>query len=175
MHRSRARGATAAEAVTAVPQKLDRMLHNARLASEFLKALSHETRLLLSGFCRERALVTDLENPFTTEDKRRNCLRSGSTGCENGERGENRYSGIAMTASRVIALLYEKFLQWGRAGVEEPAVLALSKETRLPRNLASLGSRTANASAIRALGQLVSVKSTALDAARAQQSRSKGG
>ncbi len=46
--------------------KLDRMLENARFASDFLKALSHETRLLL--LCHlsvgERS-VTDLENALS--------------------------------------------------------------------------------------------------------------
>ena len=60
--------ATAAEELAIEPSaegspQLDRMVHNARLASEFLKALSHETRLLLLCLLSEKERsVTELEN-----------------------------------------------------------------------------------------------------------------
>src|SRR5208337_1217514 len=49
-----------------VSPQLDRMVHNARLASEFLKALSHETRLLLLCLLSEKERsVTELENTLS--------------------------------------------------------------------------------------------------------------
>ena len=53
------------ETTNGVPP-LDGMLQNARLASEFLKALSHETRLLLLCLLSEKERsVTDLENTLS--------------------------------------------------------------------------------------------------------------
>ncbi len=47
-------------------KSLDRMLQNARLASDFLKALSHETRLLLLCLLSDgERSVTDLENALS--------------------------------------------------------------------------------------------------------------
>ncbi len=45
------------------PMQLERVLHNARNASDFLKALAHETRLLLLCLLSERERsVTELEH-----------------------------------------------------------------------------------------------------------------
>ncbi len=58
-------GMEAETAVEVVPQ-IESMIHNARLASEFLKALSHETRLLLLCLLSEKERsVTDLENSLS--------------------------------------------------------------------------------------------------------------
>ena len=58
-------GTEAPTAAEIVPQ-IENMVHNARLASEFLKALSHETRLLLLCLLSEKERsVTELENSLS--------------------------------------------------------------------------------------------------------------
>jgi DNA-binding transcriptional ArsR family regulator len=105
---------TALEAV-----QLERMTHNARLASEFLKALSHETRLLLlcllsSG---ERS-VTDLENTLAlrqpTVSQQLARLRLDGLVTTRRE-GKTVYYSIADDdIKRVIALLYDIFCKDGQ-------------------------------------------------------------
>jgi DNA-binding transcriptional ArsR family regulator len=99
--------------------QLDRMQHNARLASEFLKALSHETRLLLlcllsSG---ERS-VTDLENTLALRQPTvsQQLARLRLDGLVNTRRdGKTVYYSIADDdIKRVIALLYDIFCKEGR-------------------------------------------------------------
>jgi DNA-binding transcriptional ArsR family regulator len=98
---------------------LERMTHNARLASEFLKALSHETRLLLlcllvSG---ERS-VTDLENALAlrqpTVSQQLARLRLDGLVTTRRE-GKTVYYSIADDdIKRVIALLYDIFCKEGQ-------------------------------------------------------------
>ena len=96
------------------PQQLDRMLHNARLASEFLKALSHETRLLLLCLLSEKECsVTDLENALSlrqpTVSQQLARLRLDGLVTTRRE-GKTVYYRIADDdIKRVIALLYEIF------------------------------------------------------------------
>ena len=95
-------------------QRLDRMVENARVASEFLKALSHETRLLLlcllsSG---ERS-VTELENALAlrqpTVSQQLARLRLDGLVTTRRE-GKTVYYSIADDdIKRVIALLYDIF------------------------------------------------------------------
>ena len=101
---------TAAETI----DKPDRMLHNARLASEFLKALSHETRLLLLCLLSEKERsVTDLENALAlrqpTVSQQLARLRLDGLVTTRRE-GKTVYYSIADDdIKRVIALLYEIF------------------------------------------------------------------
>jgi DNA-binding transcriptional ArsR family regulator len=97
---------------------LDRMTQNARLASEFLKALSHETRLLLlcllsSG---ERS-VTDLENTLALRQPTvsQQLARLRLDGLVTTRRdGKTVYYSIADDdIKRVIALLYDIFCKEG--------------------------------------------------------------
>ncbi len=105
-----------AEAETAdeVAPKLDRMVHNARLASEFLKALSHETRLLLLCLLSEKERsVTELENTLSlrqpTVSQQLARLRLDGLVTTRRE-GKTVYYSIADDdIKRVIALLYEIF------------------------------------------------------------------
>ena len=105
---------TEPETTNEVPQKLDRMLHNARLASEFLKALSHETRLLLLCLLSEKEhSVTDLENTLSlrqpTVSQQLARLRLDGLVTTRRE-GKTVYYSIADDdIKRVIALLYEIF------------------------------------------------------------------
>ncbi len=105
---------TELEAVKDAPEKLDRMLHNARLASEFLKALSHETRLLLLCLLSERERsVTDLENALSLRQPTisQQLARLRLDGLVTTRRdGKTVYYSIADDdIKRVIALLYEIF------------------------------------------------------------------
>ena len=90
------------------------MLHNARLASEFLKALSHETRLLLLCLLSEKEhSVTDLENTLSlrqpTVSQQLARLRLDGLVTTRRE-GKTVYYNIADDdIKRVIALLYEIF------------------------------------------------------------------
>ncbi len=96
------------------PQQLDRMLHNARLASEFLKALSHETRLLLLCLLSEKERsVTELENALSlrqaTVSQQLGRLRLDGLVTTRRE-GKTVYYSIADDdIKRVIAVLYEIF------------------------------------------------------------------
>jgi DNA-binding transcriptional ArsR family regulator len=94
--------------------QLERMTHNARLASEFLKALSHETRLLLlcllsSG---ERS-VTELENTLALRQPTisQQLARLRLDGLVTTRRdGKTVYYSIADDdIKRMIALLYDIF------------------------------------------------------------------
>ncbi len=104
------------EGIGEVPLKLDRMLHNARSASEFLKALSHETRLLLLCLLSEKERsVTDLENTLSlrqpTVSQQLARLRLDGLVTTRRE-GKTVYYSIADDdIRRVIALLYEIFCQ----------------------------------------------------------------
>jgi len=105
---------TELEAVKDVPEKLDRMLHHARLASEFLKALSHETRLLLLCLLSEKERsVTDLENALSLRQPTisQQLARLRLDGLVTTRReGKTVYYSIADDdIKRVIALLYEIF------------------------------------------------------------------
>ena len=111
--------ATAAEELATEPSaegspQLDRMLHNARLASEFLKALSHETRLLLLCLLSEKERsVTDLENCLSlrqaTVSQQLGRLRLDGLVTTRRD-GKTVYYSIADDdIKRVIALLYEIF------------------------------------------------------------------
>jgi DNA-binding transcriptional ArsR family regulator len=98
------------------PKQLDRMLHSARLASEFLKALSHETRLLLLCLLSEKERsVTDLENilslrqPTVSQQLAR--LRLDGLVATRREGKTVYYSITDDDIKRVIALLYEIFCQ----------------------------------------------------------------
>ncbi len=105
---------TEPEAAEEGSQKLDRMLHNARVASEFLKALSHETRLLLLCLLSEKERsVTDLENSLSlrqpTVSQQLARLRLDGLVTTRRE-GKTVYYSIADDdIKRVIALLYEIF------------------------------------------------------------------
>jgi DNA-binding transcriptional ArsR family regulator len=105
---------TEPETASEVPEKLDRMLHNARFASEFLKALSHETRLLLLCLLSEKEhSVTDLENTLSlrqpTVSQQLARLRLDGLVTTRRE-GKTVYYNIADDdIKRVIALLYEIF------------------------------------------------------------------
>ncbi len=94
--------------------QLDRMVHNARLASEFLKALSHETRLLLLCLLSEKERsVTELENLLSlrqpTVSQQLGRLRLDGLVTTRRE-GKTVYYSIADDdIKRVIALLYEIF------------------------------------------------------------------
>jgi DNA-binding transcriptional ArsR family regulator len=111
--------AEAAEPEAADAMQLERMTHNARLASEFLKALSHETRLLIlcllvSG---ERS-VTDLENALAlrqpTVSQQLARLRLDGLVTTRRE-GKTVYYSIADDdIKRVIALLYDIFCKEGQ-------------------------------------------------------------
>lgn len=97
-----------------VPPKLNSMLHNARLASEFLKALSHETRLLLLCVLSEKERsVTDLENALSLRQPTvsQQLARLRLEGLVTTRReGKTVYYSIADDdIKRVIALLYEIF------------------------------------------------------------------
>ena len=111
--------ATAAEELAIEPSaegspQLDRMVHNARLASEFLKALSHETRLLLLCLLSEKERsVTELENLLSlrqpTISQQLGRLRLDGLVITRRE-GKTVYYSIADDdIKRVIALLYEIF------------------------------------------------------------------
>jgi len=94
--------------------KLDRMMDNARLASEFLKALSHETRLLLLCLLSEKERsVTDLENSLSLRQPTisQQLARLRLDGLVTTRRdGKTVYYSIADDdIKRVIALLYEIF------------------------------------------------------------------
>ncbi len=94
--------------------KLDRMMHNARLASEFLKALSHETRLLLLCLLSEKERsVTELENSLSLRQPTisQQLARLRLDGLVTTRRdGKTVYYSIADDdIKRVIALLYEIF------------------------------------------------------------------
>ena len=97
-----------------VSPQLDRMVHNARLASEFLKALSHETRLLLLCLLSEKERsVTELENLLLlrqpTVSQQLGRLRLDGLVTTRRE-GKTVYYSIADDdIKRVIALLYEIF------------------------------------------------------------------
>ena len=106
-------GMEAETAVEVVPQ-IESMIHNARLASEFLKALSHETRLLLLCLLSEKERsVTDLENSLSlrqpTVSQQLARLRLDGLVTTRRE-GKTVYYSIADDdIKRVIALLYEIF------------------------------------------------------------------
>ncbi len=94
--------------------QLDRMMHNARLASEFLKALSHETRLLLLCLLTEKERsVTDLENTLSLRQPTisQQLARLRLDGLVTTRReGKTVYYNIADDdIKRVIALLYQIF------------------------------------------------------------------
>jgi DNA-binding transcriptional ArsR family regulator len=103
-----------ADAADEATPKLDRMLENARFASDFLKALSHETRLLL--LCHlsvgERS-VTDLENALSLRQPAisQQLARLRLDGLVTARRdGKTVYYNIADDdIKRVIALLNEIF------------------------------------------------------------------
>ena len=111
--------ATAAKELATEPSaegspQLGRMVHNARLASEFLKALSHETRLLLLCLLSEKERsVTELENLLSlrqpTVSQQLGRLRLDGLVITRRE-GKTVYYSIADDdIKRVIALLYEIF------------------------------------------------------------------
>jgi len=104
----------AAEPPAEVSPKLDRMLHNARLASEFLKALSHETRLLLLCLLSEKERsVTELENSLSlrqpTISQQLARLRLDGLVTTRREGKTVHYSIADDDIKRVIALLNEIF------------------------------------------------------------------
>ncbi len=107
-------GELAAERPAGALPKLDGMVHNARLASEFLKALSHETRLLLLCLLAEKERsVTELENILSlrqpTVSQQLGRLRLDGLVTTRRE-GKTVYYNIADDdIKRVIALLYEIF------------------------------------------------------------------
>lgn len=109
-----AAGELAAEPAAEGSPQLDRMVHNARLASEFLKALSHETRLLLLCLLSEKERsVTDLENCLSlrqaTVSQQLGRLRLDGLVTTRRD-GKTVYYSIADDdIKRVIALLYEIF------------------------------------------------------------------
>ena len=95
---------------------LDAMIVKARLASDFLKALSHETRLLLLCLLSEgERSVTDLENTLSLRQPTvsQQLARLRLDGLVNARRdGKTVYYSIADDdIKRVIALLYEIFCQ----------------------------------------------------------------
>ncbi len=97
-----------------VSQNLERMLHNARLASEFLKALSHETRLLLLCILSEKECsVTDLEHSLSLRQATvsQQLARLRLDGLVTTRRdGKTVYYSIADDEiKRFIGLLYEVF------------------------------------------------------------------
>ncbi len=94
--------------------KLDDMMRNARLATDFLKALSHETRLLLLCLLSEgERSVTDLENTLSLRQPTisQQLARLRLDGLVTTRRdGKTVYYSIAdEDIKRVIALLYEIF------------------------------------------------------------------
>jgi DNA-binding transcriptional ArsR family regulator len=94
--------------------KLDDMMRNARLATDFLKALSHETRLLLLCLLSEgERSVTDLENTLSLRQPTisQQLARLRLDGLVSTRRdGKTVYYRIAdEDIKRVIALLYEIF------------------------------------------------------------------
>ncbi|ADP69861.1 regulatory protein ArsR [Rhodomicrobium vannielii ATCC 17100] len=96
------------------PPKLDDMMRNARLATDFLKALSHETRLLLLCLLSEgERSVTDLENTLSLRQPTisQQLARLRLDGLVSTRRdGKTVYYRIAdEDIKRVIALLYEIF------------------------------------------------------------------
>ncbi|MBJ7534237.1 helix-turn-helix transcriptional regulator [Rhodomicrobium vannielii ATCC 17100] len=96
------------------PPKLDDMVRNARLATDFLKALSHETRLLLLCLLSEgERSVTDLENSLSLRQPTisQQLARLRLDGLVTTRRdGKTVYYSIAdEDIKRVIALLYEIF------------------------------------------------------------------
>ncbi|MBT3071984.1 metalloregulator ArsR/SmtB family transcription factor [Rhodomicrobium sp. Az07] len=96
------------------PPKLDDMMRNARLATDFLKALSHETRLLLLCLLTEgERSVTDLENSLSLRQPTisQQLARLRLDGLVTTRRdGKTVYYSIAdEDIKRVIALLYEIF------------------------------------------------------------------
>ncbi|KAI94236.1 ArsR family transcriptional regulator [Rhodomicrobium udaipurense JA643] len=96
------------------PPKLDDMVRNARLATDFLKALSHETRLLLLCLLSEgERSVTDLENSLSLRQPTisQQLARLRLDGLVTTRRdGKTVYYSIADDdIKRVIALLYEIF------------------------------------------------------------------
>jgi DNA-binding transcriptional ArsR family regulator len=97
---------------------LDRMTQNARVASDFLKALSHETRLLLLCLLStgERS-VTDLENALALRQPTvsQQLARLRLDGLVNTRReGKTVYYSIADDdINRVIALIYDIFCKEG--------------------------------------------------------------
>ena len=97
-----------------VSLQLDRMVQNARLASEFLKALSHETRLLLLCLLSEKERsVTELENLLSlrqpTVSQQLGRLRLDGLVTTRREGKAVYYSIADDDIKRVIALLYEIF------------------------------------------------------------------
>ncbi len=92
------------------------MLHNAKVTSDFLKALSHETRLLLLCLLSggERS-VTDLENALSLRQPTvsQQLARLRLDGLVTARRdGKTIYYSIAdEDTKRVVALLYEVFLK----------------------------------------------------------------
>jgi len=94
--------------------KLDDMMRNARLATDFLKALSHETRLLVLCLLSEgERSVTDLENALSLRQPTisQQLARLRLDGLVTTRRdGKTVYYSIAdEDIKRVIALLYEIF------------------------------------------------------------------
>ncbi len=108
-----------AEAAPEVVPQIENMIHNARLASEFLKALSHETRLMLLCLLsdKERS-VTDLETTLSLRQPTvsQQLARLRLDGLVTTRRdGKTVYYSIADDdIKRVIALLYQIFCKEGR-------------------------------------------------------------
>jgi DNA-binding transcriptional ArsR family regulator len=95
---------------------VDGMLHNAKVTSDFLKALSHETRLLLLCILAEgERSVTDLENALSIRQPTisQQLGRLRLDGLVKARRdGKTIYYSIADDdIKRMIVLLYEVFLK----------------------------------------------------------------
>jgi DNA-binding transcriptional ArsR family regulator len=105
--------------------KLDEMMRNARQASDFLKALSHETRLLLLCHLAEgERSVTDLENILSLRQPTvsQQLARLRLDGLVNTRRdGKIIYYSIAgEDIKRVIALVYDIFCKGGDRALKTP-------------------------------------------------------
>ncbi len=104
---------------------LDGMLHNAKVTSDFLKALSHETRLLLLCLlCDGERSVTDLENTLSLRQPTvsQQLARLRHDGLVTPRRdGKTIYYSIADDdIKRVITLIYEVFLRNDGAQRKDP-------------------------------------------------------
>ena len=113
------------EASGEVSPKLEQMVRNSRLASEFLKALSHETRLLLLCLLSEKERsVTDLENSLSLRQPTisQQLARLRLDGLVTTRReGKTVYYSIADDdIKRVIALLHEIFCKGEEQGRKNP-------------------------------------------------------
>lgn len=104
-----------------ISPELDQLMRNARKASDFLKALSHENRLLLLCLLAERELsVTELENilslrqPIVSQQLAR--LRLDGLVTTRREGKAIYYSLASDDVRRVISVIYDIYCRTARNG-----------------------------------------------------------